>query len=200
MTPAWIGVDAATRYDLTAIVVNVPLVTDVDPDHIIDGTPAMPIHRLKAEVFTAEDEGSSRSMIERAAIRLRELCREYDVRGIAYDPYRFEPYPAEDLASEGLPVEAFPQSHARMVPASQDFFARVTDGYIRHDGDREFARHVTNAIAIETARGFRIDKSKSKHHIDAAVAAVMAVSIAEADLVGFGEDGPEDSPDVFTLT
>lgn len=198
-TPAWIGVDASTRYDLTSIVVNLPLVTDVDPDGIIDGRPALPIHRLRAEVFTADDEGSSRSMIERAAIRLRELARTYDVRGIAYDPYRFEPYPAEDLASEGLPVEAFPQSHARMVPASQDFYERVTDGYIRHDGDREFSRHVTNAIAIETARGYRIDKSKAKHHIDAAVAACMAVSIAEADLVGYGEDGPEDTPDVMTL-
>lgn len=192
---AWIGVDAAIRYDLAAIVVDIPEVVDVDPDGIIGERPEHAIHHLRAEVFDADEgEGTSAHMLDRVANRIRELCAMYDVQAVAYDPYRFEPYPSEQLASEGIPVEKFPQSHERMVPASTAFRRLVVDGYVRHDGDRELARHMSNAITVKVARGERIDKSKAKHAIDAAVAAVMAVTIAELDLTR--EPDEDEYPDV----
>ena len=96
------------------------------------------------------------------------------------------------LADEGLPVVEFPQSSARMTPATQRFEqlvkATADPPLMTHSGDEDLARHVGNAVVSEDNRGRRIRKvSKwSKLRIDLAVAAIMAVDRAAqaAELAG----------------
>lgn len=111
---------------------------------------------------------------------IRQACRDYDVREIAWDEFLWLDS-AEELADEGLPVVTFPQNLSRMGPATQRFFERVRDGSIISDGDPRLTRHLANATTKTDARGTRIvkDAPNSPRKIDLAVAAVMALDRVE---------------------
>jgi phage terminase large subunit-like protein len=106
---------------------------------------------------------------------IRAACRRWRVLEVAADPYRWQ-RSLELLDGEGIPVGEFPQSPARMGPATARFYAAVVDRLLSHDGSSALARHVANAILKEDSRGARLAKEHkdSKRRIDAAVAAVMA--------------------------
>ena len=87
--------------------------------------------------------------------------------------------PALELAERGIPVVEFPQSHARMGPASERLHAAIVEGRLEHPDDPALNGHVRAAIARDTPRGWRIDKMKSRDNIDAVVALAMAVEAAE---------------------
>lgn len=110
---------------------------------------------------------------------IRALCRRWRVIEITADPYRWA-RSLEVLASEGLPVTEFPQSAARMTPATQRFSDMVNTRALTHDGDPRLARHVSNAVLKADSRGTRLSKESkwSGRKIDLAVCAVMAVERA----------------------
>jgi phage terminase large subunit-like protein len=121
--------------------------------------------------------------------KVRELADLHEVREVAFDPWRFG-QAAIELEREGLPVVSFPQSNVRMVPASARLYAAVKEGKLRHPNHPELNRHMAAVVARQTERGPRLDKLKSRHQIDAAVALAMALERAEnkpepARLIGF---------------
>jgi hypothetical protein len=73
----------------------------------------------------------------------------------------------------GIDVIEFPQTGAR-VEADQALYDAILGKTIAHFGHPELTQHVLNAVARETPRGFRLDKSKTSLKIDAAVALSMA--------------------------
>ena len=107
--------------------------------------------------------------------RIRQICKEYEVKEITADPYRWS-RSLELLRDEGLPVTEFPQSAARMVPATQRFAEAVSNHQLTHSGDERLARHIANAVLKVDNRGPRLAKPSkwSPKRIDCAVAAVMA--------------------------
>ncbi len=105
---------------------------------------------------------------------IREYARAFDVIEVAYDPYYFD-RSALKLEAEGIPMTAFAQDDARMVPASQALFAAILEGRIIHDGDPVLRAHIENAGAKETSRGWRLHKAKSTGPIDAAIVLAMGV-------------------------
>lgn len=106
---------------------------------------------------------------------IRDACAEWAVREVVCDPYRWA-RSIELLDGEGFPMVEFPQSPARMVPASARFEEAVINGQLVHSGNPILARHVRNCVVKEDARGKRIvkDSKHSTRKIDLAVAAVMA--------------------------
>jgi phage terminase large subunit-like protein len=106
---------------------------------------------------------------------IRAAARRWRVLEVAADPYRWA-RSLELLDGEGIPVGEYPQSPARMGPATSRFYAAVVDRLLSHDGSSGLARHVGNAVLKEDSRGGRLAKEHkdSKRRIDAAVAAVMA--------------------------
>ena len=80
----------------------------------------------------------------------------------------------------GLVMVQFPQSHARMVPASERLHSAVVEKRLRHRGEPELAKHVAGAIAKQTGRRWRLDKAERGAQIDAVVCLAMAVERAEA--------------------
>jgi phage terminase large subunit-like protein len=112
---------------------------------------------------------------------IRAACRRWRVLEIAADPFRWA-RSLQLLDGEGLPVAEYPQSPARMMPATSRFYSLVVDGELTHSGDSRLARHIGNAVLREDARGARLAKERrdSPRRIDAAVAAVMAVDRAAA--------------------
>jgi hypothetical protein len=112
---------------------------------------------------------------------IRAACRRWRVLEVAADPFRWA-RSLQLLDGEGLPVAEYPQSPARMQPATARFYQLVTNGQLTHSGDSRLARHVGNAVLREDARGARLAKERrdSPRKIDGAVAAVMAVDRAAA--------------------
>jgi phage terminase large subunit-like protein len=106
---------------------------------------------------------------------IRACCRRWRVLEIAADPFRWA-RSLQVLDGEGLPVGEYPQSPARMQPATARFYEAVVNGELTHSGDSRLARHMGNAVLREDARGARLAKERrdSPRRIDAAVAAVMA--------------------------
>ena len=77
-------------------------------------------------------------------------------------------------------VVAFPNTTARMVPATQALRARVLERRLTHDGNPNLERHVRNALAKMTPQGVVVAKDgrDSPRKIDALVATIMAVERA----------------------
>jgi phage terminase large subunit-like protein len=108
---------------------------------------------------------------------IRELSRAYSLQAVSYDPHFFD-VPAKMLADEGLPMENVPQSPERMTPICGSLLELIKRGEIRHDGDEVLATHVLNAVPRFNERGFTLQKSKSRGHIDGVIALALAVDRA----------------------
>lgn len=110
---------------------------------------------------------------------IRAMCRRWRVVEITADPHLWA-RSLEVLAAEGLPVTEFPQSPARMTPATQRLRVMIESRAVSHDGDPRLARHVSNAVLKSDSRGERLVKEtkSSTRRIDLAVAWVMALERA----------------------
>jgi phage terminase large subunit-like protein len=106
---------------------------------------------------------------------IRAACRRWDVREIVCDPYRWA-RTYQVLEDEGLPIVEFPQSPARMIPATTRYYEAVVNQQLTQSGDPRLARHLSNCAIKTDNRGSRLTKEHrhSTRRIDLAVAAVMA--------------------------
>ncbi len=130
---------------------------------------------VKAWEKPAESRHDWRVPVDDVENLIRETCKRYNVREIVCDPYRWgRTY--QVLESESLPIVEYPQSPARMTPATTKFYEAVVNGNLTHDGNELLARHVANCMVKTDARGTRVskDNKNSTRKIDAAVALIMA--------------------------
>jgi phage terminase large subunit-like protein len=92
----------------------------------------------------------------------------------SYDPHFFE-RSAQILEGNGLAMVEYPQSDARMIPASQNLYELIVTGRLAHDGDATLRAHIHNVVADEKPRGWRMSKPRgTRKHIDAAIALGIA--------------------------
>lgn len=160
--PAVIAVDAASRRDTTAVAL-------------------VQKHGGKFHVrvwIMRADEEIGYLDYERVEDLIRDLAATFDIRRIGFDPYQMVPV-AQRLDAEGLPVEMFPQSHVRMVPASGLLYDAVMEHRLVHDNDPEVTEQVLSAGVREVPMGWRLDKRVRNRSIDAAIALAMGVQLAE---------------------
>jgi len=117
--------------------------------------------------------------VEEVEAKMLDICREYDVREVVCDPFRWQ-RSMEAWAQAGLPVVEFPQTPARMVPATAAFYDAVVNKQVKHDGDPRLSRHAANATPYYSRNGLMIRKESknSLKRIDLLVAALMAHSRA----------------------
>ena len=110
---------------------------------------------------------------------IRAACRRWKVQEIVADPFRWA-RSLQILEGDGLPVVEYPQSPARMTPATQRFGEAVLNQTLTHSGHPDLTRHVLNATVKADSRGVRLSKEHrdSARKIDCAVAAVMAYARA----------------------
>jgi phage terminase large subunit-like protein len=128
--------------------------------------------RVGCQVYTGNEA------VLACAAKVRELAEDFTVVEVVFDPWRFQ-QGALELAERGIRVTEFPQSNARMGPASERLHAAIVERRLSHPDDPALNAHVRQAIARDTPRGWRIDKMKSRDNIDAVVALAMAVKAAE---------------------
>jgi phage terminase large subunit-like protein len=185
-----LGFDGSYDNDSTAlVVVRVPdeLPASSDPDQAAPSAEEIAEHaagqglRLPhIDVVNAwekppkADEGWTVPIAE-VEQAIRDACKRWNVREIDCDPARWaRSYQA--LEEEGLPVVEFPQTPARMVPATARFFQAVMNKGLTHSGDPRLARHIGNCTKRITSRGVMVSKDtpKSPRKIDLGVAAIIA--------------------------
>jgi len=156
-----LGLDGSFSGDCTALVA----VTVEDRPHV----------HLVALWEAPEGSRGWRVPVLEVEAAVRVACSRWRVLEVAADPFRWQ-RSLEVLDGEGVPVAEFPQSLARMGPATSRLYSAAVDRLLSQDGDPRLARHVANAVLKEDSRGARLAKEHkdSRRRIDAAVAAVMA--------------------------
>ena len=160
--PTWVGVDVGIKRDSTAVVA-------------VQERPDGRYHAVcRLWLPTADEPVDVTDVMQ----YLRDLAETYDVQAVSYDP-RFFDVPSKMLEDEGLPMVEIPQSIERMTSAIGNLYELIKGGKLTHDGDEPFAQQILNAVPRYNERGFTLAKSKSRGHIDAAVALALALDRAQ---------------------
>lgn len=168
--PTWVGWDASTRYDSSAIVA-----AQIAEDGKVV---------VQARVWSRPLDMSGapaldwKMPLDEMGQYLRELAERYQLMGVAYDP-AFVTWAAADLEAQGLPMVEWPQTDSRMVPATRAVYELVVQKRLVHSGDPILAAHISDAAPYYTrSGGTRLRKSQGSAQIDAAIALLMAASMA----------------------
>jgi phage terminase large subunit-like protein len=156
----WVGVDASVKHDSTAIVA-------VTWDHA-----AQKVRLVSHRVFqpSPDEPLDFEDTIEATLLELRS---RFHIVKVLFDPYQMQST-AQRLRRIGLPIEEFPQSVPNLTAASQNLFELIQGRNLAIYPDAATRLAVSRAVAIETARGWRIAKEKQSHKIDVVVALAMA--------------------------
>lgn len=107
---------------------------------------------------------------------IRETMTRFDVEALVADPYFWQAELQRWHADFGNVIEFATGSPQRMAKAADTFYAAVTSGQLRHDGNETLALHVANATTRETPHGaIPVKHAKnSGMKIDALIAAILA--------------------------
>jgi phage terminase large subunit-like protein len=124
--------------------------------------------RVNVEVYQGE------TAVLKVFDRCLELGKRYKIRELVYDPMRFAGE-AERLKREGYTMVQIPQSPGRLTEISESLLSVIVERRLTHGNDPELNRHVANAIAVETDRGWRLSKPRETDQIDAVIAVGLAV-------------------------
>ena len=154
----WLGLDVGIKRDTSALAI-----AGLRPDGRI---------HVKTQVWVpSETEAVDTADIKQA---IRDACATYQVGAISYDRRLFDSE-AQALYDEGYPMMDFPQSLQRMSPACGDMLKLISERKVTHDDDATFEAHVLNGIIRPNEFGFTLSKGRARGHIDALIAAILAV-------------------------
>ena len=125
-------------------------------------------------VFSGEDG------VLRARDQVDELAERYSIAEVSFDPWRASQL-AQELQQRGVRVSVFPQTDARMIPASQALHRAVVGRRLVLPADETLSAHAAHAIARQSRRGWRLDRPSraAGQNIDAIVALAMALDRLE---------------------
>jgi phage terminase large subunit-like protein len=188
--PCWLGVDLSSNSDLTVIVAAWRAGDDgyivrpwffcpkdnlrrrADKDRV-------PYPQWATEGYITPTPGN---VVDFRIVedKIRELCSEYEVREIAFDPHLARNM-LNNLLEDGYPAIEMRQGWVTMAPAAKELERAIIGRRFQHGGNPVLRWNFDN-IAIETdkAGNRSFHKGKSRDRIDGAVAAAMAVARASA--------------------
>ncbi|MEW9838094.1 terminase large subunit [Mesorhizobium marinum] len=186
--PCWLAVDLSSTTDLTAIVAAWQ---DGDGGYIVHPWFFCPADALRARADRDNvpypfwrDEGlitaTPGNVVDYDYVeqRIRDLCDDYDVQEIAFDPHLAR-QTITRLLADGLPAVEMRQGWVTMAPAIKELERAIIAGKFQHGGHPVLRWNFSN-IAVETdkAGNQTFHKGKSTDRIDGAQAAAMAVGRA----------------------
>lgn len=128
-----------------------------------------------AEVHVFHGDGAVLEVVD----KVLEIAGRRPVVEVAHDPWRFRSEALRLERDHGLCAVEVPMSSTRMGQASENLHSVIVSKRLVHPGHPELDQHVANAIAKQTPRGWRLDKSGDAVQIDAVVALMIAVERAD---------------------
>lgn len=116
------------------------------------------------------------------ALRLAEICSQFNPDVIAFDPWQMEEL-RRIIEEEGLTLpefKSFGQGYKSMSPATKAFEGRVLNRNLISEENPLLTWALSNvALERDAAGNIKPSKERSRERIDPIVAAVMAVGLAE---------------------
>ncbi|OCJ42739.1 terminase large subunit [Agrobacterium tumefaciens] len=207
--PCFLGVDLSQVSDLTAVVAAWP--TDdkgyiVRPFFFCPADVLAKKSRVEGVNYTAWEKDGFITVTPGNAVdygfveaEIRRLCKEYDVRQIAFDPWRAK-QTQQNLQNDGLPIVDFRQGFISMSPACDEVERAILEGKFHHSGNPILRWNFDNVAVVRDSAGNRkFDKGKSRDKIDGAVAALMAVRFAAIYQDNRSAYNAPDSGGIFTF-
>ena len=174
LLPIFVGVDASHKYDQTAIVaVTFDKKAQQTRQVFHRSFQPSPDHPLDFE-----------STIERT---IMELSKRFRIRKVLFDPWQMQSV-SQRLARAGIPIEELPQSPANLTMISQNLYELINDQRLVTYPAPDIRLAISRAVAVETARGWRITKTTASHKIDLVVALAMAAYAAQISAAEHGYD------------
>lgn len=162
--PVYVGIDASTKHDSTAIVACTWDRTS--------NKARLVWHRIFQP--SPDNPLDFEATVERTVLDLRT---RFIIRKAIFDPWQMQST-GQRLRVQGVNIEEFPQSSPRLTEASQNLYELIKSGNIVLYPDADIRLAVSRAVAKETSRGWRIGKEKQTHKIDVVVALGMAALVA----------------------
>lgn len=179
--PVTVGVDVAIVHDASAVVV-----AQQQRDRLVVRARTW----LNPHAPNTQAHSEWRMPLDEIVGHLRTLRRMFPASAVRIDgvpiPGPAFVYDRYGLASTELALEAehfalipIAQQGGWMIEASRRFYEAVLEMRISHDGDPTLAAHLRHVVPRQVGEsGWRLEKASKAKKIDAAVAAVMAVSQA----------------------
>ena len=165
--PVWAAIDASVKHNSTAVVA---VTFDRQTQKV----------RLVAHSVFQPSAAQHMNFEETIEPTLLDLRRRFHVVKVLADPYQMM-NSIQRLARAGLPIEEYPQSPPNLTAASQNLYELVTGRNLALYPDAGMRLAVSRAVAVESARGWRLDKTKQSHKIDVVVALSMAAHACVQD-------------------
>lgn len=206
--PCWLAVDLSSNSDLTVIVacwrdgdtyvVHPSFFCPLENLRLRQERDGVPYVRWADEGFITATPGN---VVDFRAVesRIRDLCAEYQVREIAFDPHLARVM-MSTLAEDGYPAVEHRQGWISMAPAVKELERALIGRNFRHGG-HPVLRWCFDNVAVDTDKaGNRMfHKGKSRDRIDGAVASAMAVGRAAAGEGGSIYDAPDFDPAMMVM-
>jgi phage terminase large subunit-like protein len=151
-----VGVDASVKRDSTAIVA------------VTWDEAAKKIRLVWHRIFQASptDPLDFEATVEETVLGLKA---RFNVREVRFDPYQMQAV-SQRLVKAGVPMVEFPQSVPNLTEASTNLYELIKGANLAVYVDEGIRLAVHRAVALETARGWRIAKEKQSHKIDVVIA------------------------------
>lgn len=200
--PCYAGLDLSSTSDLTAFVMVFPP-EDEGEKYIVVPYFWLPEEQMNLRVrrdhvpydqwagqYIEMTEGD---VVDYIAVKQKilNLCEQFDVREIAVDRWNATMM-VQELADEGLNIVRFGQGYRDMSPPTKELMRMVLRQEILHDGHPVLRWNMDNAyVRTDPAGNQKIDKEKSTEKVDGAVAMVMALARAIANMGGSVYDDDE---------
>lgn len=194
----YLGLDLASTIDLTALVALFPpddrggVWTMLEwfwmPEAMVSlrtKTDEVPYERWVKEGWITAPPGDTTDYSWVAGL-MDQICHDYDVQEIAYDPYNAQQI-VNELQGRGITqFVMMPQFIKYLNVGTKEFESAVVREKLRHRGNPVMRQHAENVkVRIDFNGNAKPDKGASKRKIDGIVAAVMPMGCAQ--LRGFGE-------------
>jgi phage terminase large subunit-like protein len=188
--PCWLAVDLSSNSDLTVITACwrgeagefIVHPWFFCPEENLQGKAdrdGVPYPTWAEEGFIEPTPGNVVSFI-RVEEKIRELCEQYAVQEIAFDPHLARNMMA-NLLEDSLPVIEMRQGWVTMAPAIAELDRAIVGGKFIHGGNPVLRWNFDNiAMKTDTAGNRSFHKGKSRDRIDGAVTCAMAVARAAA--------------------
>jgi phage terminase large subunit-like protein len=204
--PVYAGLDLATTYDLTALV----LVCPDQQDGSIDVLPFFWIPQLNAAERTNRDKVPYLDWIRDGHIRVTEgnvtdytvlhsdvaeICAQFGVRQLAVDLKFNGQMLANMLQGDGVDVKGYPQGGRAMSAPAKALENLITNCKVRHNGHPVLAWCAANASVHEDRYGnIYPSKAKSTERIDGIVALCQGIGAWMG-----AEQKPATTPEIFFI-
>ncbi len=118
---------------------------------------------------------------EQVEAHVKKLNDDFNLVEVRYDPYQFK-RSAQTLEKEGIKMVEFPQTLDRLTSMSQNLYDLIKGKNLILFNDYELKKHLLNAQAKESTRGWRIVKRETSKKIDLAISLAMSAQGAVEEL------------------